>query len=84
MKDFSEHQLVRYFFGLHPSDVAEAVSHWMHTPDCSPQARKLIQDASFLDGRTKNYETTFLCSTCCDSKRISDGKGSWISCPNCE
>lgn len=74
----------RHFFHSHALEVAAAIAHWVHTPDCSPVARDVIRAAIELNGSTKSLERLlpFECSTCCDSGRISIG-GKWASCPEC-
>lgn len=37
-----QQRLIRFFFGLHPLSVAEAVIVWMESSDCSPKAREII------------------------------------------
>jgi len=77
--------LITYFYGLHAMDVGEAVARWIHSPDCSPSARKLIRLASKVDGSAKEFiensfkTNPFSCATCCDSGRIA-GDADWAPC----
>jgi hypothetical protein len=67
--------IVGVFFRTNSMEVAKAIAHWVHTPDCSTRARELIRDALKLDGSTKVNEDAqhlFKCAACCDSRRAFD------------
>lgn len=77
--------IVATFFRTHSMEAAQAIAHWVHTPDCCSRARELIRDALKLDGsikENKDAQYLFKCPTCCDSKRIA-GEEKWIDCPDC-
>lgn len=78
--------MISMFFNTTSLEVAKAVSKWVHTPDCSPDARHIIRAALKLDGslaQSKNYKVLFKCPTCCDSGRTSNGD-KFIDCPRCQ
>lgn len=78
--------LASMFFQTHCMEVGQAIAHWIHTPDCSPSARTLIQDALKLNGTTANNQDAqhlFKCATCCDSNRIAKGNY-WVKCLKCQ
>jgi len=78
-----DNPLIGEFFARHPLEVAACIIHWIHTPDCSPWARKAIRSGLEMDGSQLHGLGWYDCPTCCDSGRFSKND-EWVDCTDCK